>query len=229
LVNGFIDHLYTPLGTVSNYSAVANLHTLQITTAPAKLFSSLQIFISCYLATASVTGDSSTSHAQVLSSQPPVQNCLKRKLTTNWVRVRVTLRLAITASQFVLATSPLRLTISNFIFQLNTCGYSHYVRSSLTRGWFRRYNCCWSSPAQSFSDPSPAELKTLFYCLRFGTSLFVASWRPGPRIYIPQEQVGPVIPPGTGFLFRRLLRLAGLRWRYSTSSLGPSRKHRFHE
>jgi hypothetical protein len=37
---------------------------------------------------------------------------------------------------------------------------------------------------------------------------------PGPRIYIPQEQGGPVIPPGTGFHFRRLLRLSGLRWRY---------------
>jgi hypothetical protein len=36
-----------------------------------------------------------------------------------------------------------------------------------------------------------------------------------PVIYIPQEQGGPVIPPGTGFPFRRLLRLAGLRWRYS--------------
>jgi hypothetical protein len=39
---------------------------------------------------------------------------------------------------------------------------------------------------------------------------------PGLRIYIPQEQGGPVIPPGTEFPFRRLLRLAGLRWRYST-------------
>jgi hypothetical protein len=38
---------------------------------------------------------------------------------------------------------------------------------------------------------------------------------PGPRIYIPQEQGGSVITPGTGFHFRRLLRLAGLRWRYS--------------
>jgi hypothetical protein len=37
---------------------------------------------------------------------------------------------------------------------------------------------------------------------------------PGPRIYILQEQGGPVIPPGTGFLFCRL-RLAGQRWRYS--------------
>jgi hypothetical protein len=39
--------------------------------------------------------------------------------------------------------------------------------------------------------------------------------RSGPRIYIPQEQDGPDIPPGSGFPFRRLLRLARLRWRYS--------------
>jgi hypothetical protein len=37
----------------------------------------------------------------------------------------------------------------------------------------------------------------------------------GPHIYIPQEQSGPVMPPGTGFPFCRLLRLAGLRWKYS--------------
>jgi hypothetical protein len=39
------------------------------------------------------------------------------------------------ANQFVLVTNPLRLTTSNFIFQLNTCGYSPYVTSSLTREW----------------------------------------------------------------------------------------------
>jgi hypothetical protein len=40
---------------------------------------------------------------------------------------------------------------------------------------------------------------------------------PGPGIYIPQKQGGPVtcMPSGTGFPFRRPLRLAGLRWRYS--------------
>jgi hypothetical protein len=36
---------------------------------------------------------------------------------------------------------------------------------------------------------------------------------PGSRIYISQEQGGPVILPGTGFPLRR--RLAGLRWRNS--------------
>jgi hypothetical protein len=40
-----------------------------------------------------------------------------------------------TDNQFVLVTSPLRLTTSNFIFQLNTCGYSPYVTSSLTKIW----------------------------------------------------------------------------------------------
>jgi hypothetical protein len=37
-----------------------------------------------------------------------------------------------------------------------------------------------------------------------------------PVFISPQEKGGPVIPPGTGFPFRRLLRLAELRWRYST-------------
>jgi hypothetical protein len=35
---------------------------------------------------------------------------------------------------------------------------------------------------------------------------------PGPHIYIPRDRLAP----GTGFHFRRLLLLAGLRWGYST-------------
>jgi hypothetical protein len=42
---------------------------------------------------------------------------------------------------------------------------------------------------------------------------------PGPRISVPQEQGGPVIPPGTGFPFRCLLRLTGLGWRHSNPPL----------
>jgi hypothetical protein len=37
-VNGFIDHSYTPFGTTSNYRAIADFSTLQITTAPVKPF-----------------------------------------------------------------------------------------------------------------------------------------------------------------------------------------------
>jgi hypothetical protein len=46
---------------------------------------------------------------------------------------------------------------------------------SLTRRRVCRYNCCWSSSAQAFSGPSPVGLATILYCLRFETSLFVAS------------------------------------------------------
>jgi hypothetical protein len=74
------------------------------------------------------------------------------------------------------------------------------------------YNFCWSSPAQSFSDPSPVGLMTILYCLRFETPPF---WRArSPHLY-PPGTGSASYPPGTGFPFRRLLRLVGLRWRYS--------------
>jgi hypothetical protein len=66
--------------------------------------------------------------------------------------------------------------------------------------------------SQSYSGLSSAGLVTIFYCLRIEIP---QPGEPEPHIYIPQEQGDPVIPPSTGFSFRRLLRLAGLRWRYS--------------
>jgi hypothetical protein len=74
-----------------------------------------------------------------------------------------------TANQFVLATSPLRPTTSNFISQLNTCGHRLYVTSSLTRRWVCPLELLLVSPAQFFSGPSPSRLMTTFYCLRFET------------------------------------------------------------
>jgi hypothetical protein len=108
-----------------------------------------------------------------------------------------------TANQFVLATSPLRLTTSNFIFQLNTCGYSSYVTSSLTRredGSVVYNSCC------HYQVRVP----------RVSDSRLTQPGESGPRIYIPQKQDGLVMPPGSGFPFCRLLRLGGLRWGYST-------------
>jgi hypothetical protein len=66
--------LLTQLGTTSNYTAIANLHTSQITTVSAKHFPACCVLTSLSLATASNSGDSSSCCAQVLSSQPPVQN-----------------------------------------------------------------------------------------------------------------------------------------------------------
>jgi hypothetical protein len=73
-VNGFTENLYTQLGITSNYRATANLHNSQITTAPAKRFPDCCAFTSRSLATAFKSGDSSTSRAQILSSQPSAQN-----------------------------------------------------------------------------------------------------------------------------------------------------------
>jgi hypothetical protein len=46
---GFIDTLYTQLGTTGNYSATANLHTLQFTATPTSVLSLLQspLAVSC--------------------------------------------------------------------------------------------------------------------------------------------------------------------------------------
>jgi hypothetical protein len=52
----------------------------------------------------------------------------------SFFRVRVTLQLAV-CRQSVRLGNKLLETTSNFIFQLNTCGYSPYVTSSLMRGW----------------------------------------------------------------------------------------------
>jgi hypothetical protein len=95
--------------------------------------------------------------------------------------------------------------------QLRVC---YFVAPSLTRGRVCNllYNCFWALPEQQLLGRSPAEFTAIFYLSHL--RLPQPGGR-GPRIYIPQEQGGPVIPPGTGFPFCRLLRLAGLWWRYS--------------
>jgi hypothetical protein len=60
LVIGFIEHLYTPLRSTSNYSVTDNLHTLQTTTAHYKP-QSFVVFPSRYLVTALNNADSSAS------------------------------------------------------------------------------------------------------------------------------------------------------------------------
>jgi hypothetical protein len=103
-----------------------------------------------------------------------------------------------TANQFVLATSPLRLTTRIFIFQLNTCGYSPYVTSSLTRGWA----AIAAGPRQRFHPEVrvPRDSRPHF---TVSDSRLPQTGEPGSRTYIPQEHGGLVIPQGTGLPFRR--------------------------
>jgi hypothetical protein len=92
-----------------------------------------------------------------------------------------------TANQFVLAHSPLRLTARIYFSQLNTCGHSPYITSSLTRGWV-------------------CHLQLL---LALASAFILGSESRGTRDHILLSQI-------RDFPFCRLLGLAGLRWRYST-------------
>jgi hypothetical protein len=101
---------------------------------------------------------------------------------------------------------------TRFLLLSDSCRFVDMGRCFWRENGSAVYNCCWSSPAESFWVRVP----------RYSTPYFTVSnsrlpkpGGPGPRIYIPQEQGGPVLAPGPGFPFRRLLRLAGSRWRYS--------------
>jgi hypothetical protein len=58
----------------------------------------------------------------------------------------------------------------------DSCGFVDLGRPLWWEDGSFVYNCCWPSPAQSFSGPSPVELVAIFYSLRFETSLFDASY-----------------------------------------------------
>jgi hypothetical protein len=94
-------------------------------------------------------------------------------------------------------------------FSLDSCGFVILQLPLWREDGFVIYCFCWFSPAQSRGTQDDVLFSQLLRLPQPGV--------PGPCIYIPQEQGGPYISPGTGFSFRRLLRLAVLRWRYSTS------------
>jgi hypothetical protein len=127
-----------------------------------------------------------------------------------------------TANQFVLATSPLRPTTSIFLS-------TRHLRSLSLRNIISD-----EKMGLSFTI-APGPRQRSHYQVRVprdswpyftvSDSRLLQPGGPGPRIYIPQEEGGPVIPPGTGFPFRRVLRLTGQRWRYSTP---PPHGSKFH-
>jgi hypothetical protein len=114
-------------------------------------------------------------------------------------RERVTLRMAAYNQSVRLGVKPFKTDGQYTFFGLNTCvrsPHGPHVTSSLAAGSRQHSHSQVRVPVSDSRLPQPGG--------------------PGPRIYIPQVLGGPVILPGTGFPFRRLLRLAGLRWRYST-------------
>jgi hypothetical protein len=89
-------------------------------------------------------------------------------------------------------------------FQLNTCDLCPYVTFSLTRGWTCHLQFLLVlASAVTFGSKSKDSWHILLSQLRDSGNL--------------EGQFPLFICPGTGFPFRRLLRLAGLQWRYSST------------
>jgi hypothetical protein len=65
--------------------------------------------------------------------------------------------------------------MTRFLLLSDSCGFGDVGRSLWREGGSVVYNCFWPSPVQLFSGPTPVGLVTIIYCLRFETSLFVAS------------------------------------------------------
>jgi hypothetical protein len=147
---GFTGHFQTWSVSTLNYNAIVNLHTLQITAAHAKAFHS--VFTMRSLVKLLTVGFFSFCAHFIArwSSTAPTKSSLHR-LPYN----RLTSESELLQGFTVLATNLLRTTISNFTFQLITCGHNHYVISSLTKDESVVYNCCCTSPAQSFQVRVP--------------------------------------------------------------------------
>jgi hypothetical protein len=101
---GFIDNFNTPLETTRNYSAVTNLHTSQITAAPAKPFPACCVFSNRSLAAVSNSGDSSASCAHIITVQ---------QISCNWTFVKCPLNCSAISSQSSFTSRCLVTTLDN--------------------------------------------------------------------------------------------------------------------
>jgi hypothetical protein len=126
------------------------------------------------------------------------------------------LRLADCCQSVRLGDKPLETHDQQFFFlQLNTCDHSSHITSSLTIGWVYRLQ--------------------LLLVLASAVILESESWGTHDHISLSQSRDSPNLEgqvpvfispgtewpsytPGTGFPFRRLLRLAELRWRICVRS-----------
>jgi hypothetical protein len=103
---------------------------------------------------------------------------------------------------------------TRIFFQLNICGYSPYVISSLTRGWVCRLQLLLALARVVILGSEFCGTHDRILLSQTRGSLNLEDQVP---VFIsPRNRVAQLSSPGTGFPFRRLLRLAGLRWRYST-------------
>jgi hypothetical protein len=109
------------------------------------------------------------------------------KLSNDWVWTELLYYDRRSVGQSVLISSPHLGLMTRFFYTVRHLRVCWYGVSSLTRGRICLLQLLLSSPAQSFSGPSPAGLMTTFYCFRFETP---PTWRTR-SLYL--------YPPGTGW------------------------------
>jgi hypothetical protein len=107
-----------------------------------------------------------------------------RPLSLNIVKVKVMLRPSVSRPVSLVVKHPSGAQ-DQILLLSDTCVFVDVGRPLWREDGSVIYDCCLSSPPESFSGPSPAGLVTIIYCLRFGTR---PTWGPDPRIYNPQEQ-----------------------------------------
>jgi hypothetical protein len=90
---------------------------------------------------------------------------------------------------------------TRFLLLSDSCGFVDVGRSLWGEDVSVFYDCCWPPSAQSFLGPSAVGLATIFYYLRFVTSLFVASYDSQgcgggirPRLHPGYLLLAPVVP-----------------------------------
>jgi hypothetical protein len=157
---------------------------------------------------ASNSGNSSASHGHAVTVWQISRNWIHSD--SDSVRLTVTLRLVAYCQLVRLGANSLE-THGRYIFSTehlqlySLCNILSDERISL--------------PLPIAADPSHRSHSQVWVLQESWPYFTVADFRlhqhggPGPHTYIPQEQVGPVVPPGTGFPFCRL-QLAGLRQWY---------------
>jgi hypothetical protein len=150
------------LTTCIHHSVTANLYALQISRAPAK--SSQSTFTSrCLVAVA----------VPLIPCSSPVQNSSVNCTGLSKSKLCYDRR---SAGQSILEQSTrLGLTTRSWLLS-DSCGVVDLGCPLWREDGSAVCNCYWSSPAQSFSGPSPLGLVAIFYSLGFETSLFVASY-----------------------------------------------------
>jgi hypothetical protein len=105
------------------------------------------------------------------------------------------------------------MTSNLFLFQLNTCFRSPYVTSSLTRGWVCRLQLLFFLFSALILGSESLGTDDHILCSQIRDSPNLEDQVP---VFTPtRNRVAQFYPLDIGFSFGRILRLAGLRRRYS--------------